>query len=103
MIRRDNIIETNILGPSLSFQKQGDGAKILLKEVPDPQRFGVAELVGNRFVRIEEKPKTPKSPYAVTGMYFYDPTVFDIIRTLMPSQRGEFEITDVNNAYIKRG
>lgn len=99
----DNIIETNILGPARAFQKQEKGAKILLKEVPDPQRFGVAELVGDRVVKIEEKPARPKSPYAVTGIYFYDHTVFDVARTLTPSPRGELEITDVNNAYIARG
>lgn len=79
------------------------GAKIVLKEVPDPQRFGIPIFEGKRIVSIEEKPKHPRSPYAVTGIYFYDTTVFDIIRPLKPSARGELEITDVNNAYIKRG
>jgi glucose-1-phosphate thymidylyltransferase len=74
-----------------------------LKKVPDPQRFGVPELDGRRVVRIEEKPPQPKSGYAVIGVYFYDAEVFDIIKTLKPSSRGELEITDVNNAYIARG
>ncbi len=76
---------------------------MLLKQVPDPQRFGVAQISGNKVVGIEEKPKKPKSDYAVTGVYFYDTSVFDIIRTLKPSARNELEITDVNNAYIAKG
>lgn len=99
----DNIIEKNIYGAVEDFQRQKDGAKILLKEVPDPQRFGVPVLDGDKVVRIEEKPKHPKSKYAVTGIYMYDSAVFDIIKTLAPSERGELEITDVNNAYIERG
>jgi glucose-1-phosphate thymidylyltransferase len=75
----------------------------MLKEVPDPQRFGVPELDGDRVVRIEEKPEVPKSNYAIIGIYLYDDTVFDIVKTLKPSERGELEITDVNNAYIERG
>jgi glucose-1-phosphate thymidylyltransferase len=98
----DNIIERNIRSAAESFQKQGSGAKILLREVKDPQRFGVPVLEGRQVVKIEEKPKEPRSPYAVTGIYFYDSQVFDIIKTLKPSGRGEFEITDVNNAYIAR-
>jgi glucose-1-phosphate thymidylyltransferase len=98
----DNLIEKNIRKAAKSFQSQTEGAKILLKEVPDPQRFGVPELVGDRVVRIEEKPKVPKSKYAVIGIYFYDPQVFEFIRTLKPSDRGELEITDVNNWYIER-
>jgi len=98
----DNLIEKNIRKAAKSFQNQTEGAKILLKEVPDPQRFGVPELVGERVVRIEEKPKVPKSKYAVIGIYFYDPQVFEFIRTLKPSDRGELEITDVNNWYIER-
>ncbi len=86
-----------------AYRHQGGGAKILLKKVPDPQRFGVPELDGNRVVRIEEKPKAPKSDYAVIGIYMYDADVFRIIKTLKPSGRGELEITDVNNAYIERG
>lgn len=103
VILGDNIIEKNINKAVQDFEKQPRGAKILLKEVPDPQRFGVPVLEGNRIVRIEEKPKHPRSPYAVTGIYFYDSKVFDIVRPLKPSARGELEITDVNNAYIERG
>ena len=97
----DNIIERNIVHAAEAFRRQKVGAKILLKEVPDPQRFGVPVLDGNRVLRIEEKPKQPASPYAVTGIYFYDARVFSIIQTLKPSNRGELEITDVNNAYIE--
>jgi len=103
VILGDNIIEKNIAGAVEAFKKQKKGAKILLKEVPDPQRFGVPELKGDQIVRIEEKPANPKSKYAVTGIYMYDHSVFDIIKPLKPSQRGELEITDVNNAYIEQG
>jgi glucose-1-phosphate thymidylyltransferase len=96
----DNIIENNICAAVESFKKQKDGAKILLKEVNDAQRFGVAEIKGNRVVGIEEKPKNPKSNYAVVGIYLYDKTVFQKIKRLRPSRRGELEITDVNNFYI---
>jgi glucose-1-phosphate thymidylyltransferase len=99
----DNIIEGNILAAVNDYKAQGKGAKILLKKVSDPQRFGVPELDGKSVVRIEEKPKQPKSDYAVIGIYLYDATVFDIIRALKPSDRGELEITDVNNHYIERG
>jgi glucose-1-phosphate thymidylyltransferase len=99
----DNIIEKNIRKAADAFAAQKEGAKILLKEVTDPSRFGVPELRGDRIVRIEEKPKEPKSKYAVIGIYFYDQSVFDIIKTLKPSNRGELEITDVNNWYIERG
>lgn len=99
----DNIIERNIRYAADEYRRQGKGAKILLKKVHDPQRFGVPELDGERVIRIEEKPSEPKSDYAVTGIYFYDAAVFDIIRTLVPSGRGELEITDVNNHYIDRG
>ncbi len=99
----DNIIEKNIRKAAENFRRQKEGAKILLKEVPDPQRFGVPELRGDRIVRIEEKPKRPKSRYAVIGIYFFDEEVFDIIKTLKPSGRGELEITDVNNQYIEKG
>ncbi|MEW6248460.1 MAG: sugar phosphate nucleotidyltransferase [Nitrospirota bacterium] len=99
----DNIIERNILRAAQAFREQKIGAKILLKEVKDPQRFGVPVLDGRRVVKIEEKPTNPQSPYAVTGIYFYDAQVFEIIRTLKPSSRGELEITDVNNAYIEAG
>jgi glucose-1-phosphate thymidylyltransferase len=99
----DNIIEKNIRVAVEAFERQKEGAKIILKEVPDPQRFGVPVLEGDKIVRIEEKPKAPRSPYAVTGIYLYDKKVFDIIKTLRPSDRGELEITDVNNAYIEKG
>jgi len=99
----DNIIETNIIAAGAQFRKQARGAHILLKEVADPQRFGVPVFEGERIVRIEEKPKEPKSPYAVIGIYMYDATVFDRIRKLKPSTRGEFEITDVNNQFLADG
>ena len=99
----DNIIEKNIRKAVKAFRKQRGGAKILLKEVPDPQRFGVPELRGGQIIRIEEKPKKPKSNYAVIGIYFYDAAVFDIIKTLKPSNRAELEISDVNNRYIEKG
>jgi glucose-1-phosphate thymidylyltransferase len=99
----DNIIENNIRQAAEEYRQQGKGAKILLKEVHDPQRFGVPELDGDKVLQIEEKPADPKSNYAVIGIYFYDSTVFDVIRGLEPSARGELEITDVNNHYINRG
>lgn len=99
----DNIIESGIEEAVASFRKQETGAKILLKEVHDPERFGVAEVRGGHVVRIEEKPKQPRSNYAVTGIYMYDASVFSKIKTLEPSARGELEITDVNNAYIREG
>lgn len=98
----DNIIEGNIAAAVRAYRHQGGGAKIILKKVPDPHRFGVPELSGRGVLRIEEKPKSPKSEYAVIGIYMYDGEVYDIIRTLKPSGRGELEITDVNNAYIER-
>jgi len=99
----DNVIEKNIRKAVENFRKQKEGAKILLKEVPDPQRFGVAELKGDRIAQIEEKPREPKSQYAVIGIYLFDQDVFNIIKTLKPSGRGELEITDVNNRYIEKG
>jgi len=99
----DNIIENDICEAVENFKKQKDGAKILLKEVEDADRFGVAEIRGDRVVGIEEKPKKPKSNYAVVGIYLYDSTVFQKIRRLKPSGRGELEITDVNNFYIDEG
>jgi glucose-1-phosphate thymidylyltransferase len=99
----DNLIENNIARAVRSFQEQKEGAKILLKEVPDPHRFGVPEIVGGRIRSIVEKPKTPKSNFAVIGIYLYDASVFEIIKTLKPSDRGELEITDVNNEYLRRG
>ena len=103
VILGDNIIEGNILSAVNAYRTQGSGAKIILKKVPDPQRFGVPELNGKAVLRIEEKPAQPKSDFAVIGIYFYDSTVFNVIRTLVPSGRGELEITDVNNHYIDRG
>jgi len=103
IILGDNLIEGSIAQAVNDFRKQKEGAKILLKEVPDPERFGVVEIVDGKIVGIEEKPKVPKSRYAVIGIYMYDARVFDIIRTLRPSDRGELEITDVSNAYIREG
>jgi len=103
VILGDNILERSIAPYVDNFRKQGSGARILLKEVPDPQRFGVPEIQGERIVRIDEKPEKPASAYAVTGIYMYDQGVFDIIKTLKPSRRGELEITDVNNSYIVQG
>jgi glucose-1-phosphate thymidylyltransferase len=107
VILGDNIIEGNVKRASGAFFTQGSGAKLLLKEVPDPERFGVARFEGDppkgKIVEIIEKPKTPPSDYAVTGLYFYDADVFTICKTLKPSGRGELEITDVNNAYLARG
>jgi len=100
VILGDNIFEDSISSDVSLFRK---GAKIFIKEVPDAHRFGVAEINGDHVVSIEEKPEKPKSRYAVTGLYLYDSDVFSVIRTLKPSGRGELEITDVNNAYIKRG
>lgn len=99
----DNIIEKNIRAAADAYRQQGNGAKILLKKVHDPQRFGVPELDGDKVLRIEEKPVEPKSDFAVIGIYFYDNSVFEVIRGLEPSARGELEITDVNNHYIARG
>jgi glucose-1-phosphate thymidylyltransferase len=99
----DNIIERGIRRGVAAFRKQRRGARVYLKEVPNPQAYGVAELRGNRIVRIVEKPRRPKTNLAVVGIYMFDARVFDIIRTLKPSGRGELEITDVNNAYVRRG
>jgi glucose-1-phosphate thymidylyltransferase len=103
VILGDNIIEGNICRAVESFRKEKNGAKILLKEVEDARRFGVAEVRDNRVLNIEEKPNSPKSNYAVTGIYLYDSTVFQKIKRLNPSGRGELEITDVNNFYIEEG
>ena len=97
----DNLIEKNIVKAVNDFRKQKKGAKILVKEVPDPERFGVAEIRNGKLIAIEEKPRRPKSNLAVIGIYLYDARVFDIVKTLKPSDRGELEITDVNNAYIR--
>ena len=99
----DNIIESEVRDAARSFEKQDKGAMVMLKEVPDPERFGVPVIENGRIVRIEEKPKKPLSSYAVIGIYFYDGTVFDRIRGLKPSGRGEYEITDINNSYIAEG
>jgi glucose-1-phosphate thymidylyltransferase len=103
LILGDNILEYTIKEPCRKFRHQGQGAKILLSQVANPKAYGVAELDGTRVLRIVEKPKEPKSNWAVIGIYFYDNKVFDIVRTLKPSARNELEITDVNNAYIDRG
>ena len=103
VILGDNIIEQGIRPAVERFRKQKSGARLLLKKVDDPERFGVAEINGKKIVRIVEKPKRPKSPYIVTGIYMYDNQVFDIIRTLKPSARAELEITDVNNRYLEKG
>jgi len=103
VILGDNIIEGTIRGAVDDFKKQPSGARILLKAVPDAERFGVAEVRDGRIAGVEEKPKHPKSNYAVIGIYMYDETVFEKVRVLVPSGRGELEITDVNNAYIAEG
>ncbi|MDP9171960.1 MAG: sugar phosphate nucleotidyltransferase [Acidobacteriota bacterium] len=99
----DNIIEKSIRAAADAFRLQEQGARILLKQVPDAERFGVAEFKGEHIVGIEEKPAQPKSNFAVTGIYMYDASVFDKIKTCKPSHRNELEITDVNNAYIREG
>jgi glucose-1-phosphate thymidylyltransferase len=103
VILGDNIIEKDISAAVDDFRRQEGGAKILLKEVDDPERFGVAEIRDGKVVNIVEKPRNPVSNYAVTGIYMYDATVFEKTRVLKPSARGELEITDVNNAYINEG
>ncbi|MBP8912112.1 MAG: NTP transferase domain-containing protein [Phycisphaerae bacterium] len=102
VILGDNIFQSNLKQHAERFLLQGGGARLLLKEVTDPERFGVAEIRDGKVVGVEEKPKSPKSNYAITGIYFYDGEVFDIIRKLKPSGRGELEITDVNNWYIQK-
>jgi len=103
VILGDNIFKSSLKSHADKFIAQKNGARLLLKQVSDPQRFGVAEISGGKVIGIEEKPKEPKSDYVVTGIYFYDASVFDIIRTLKPSTRGELEITHVNHAYIAKG
>jgi glucose-1-phosphate thymidylyltransferase len=103
VILGDNVFADDITPFVRNFEQQQAGAKILIQEVHDPKRFGVPELQGDKILSIEEKPQSPKSNYAVTGIYMFDSTVFDIIKTLKPSARGELEITDVNNVYIGRG
>jgi glucose-1-phosphate thymidylyltransferase len=102
VILGDNVYEKSVHESVAEFIRRGHGAKIHLKKVDNPQRFGVPVVSGDRILKIEEKPKLPQSEYAVTGLYMYDHSVFDIIKTLKPSGRGELEITDVNNAYIQR-
>ncbi|MEK4849604.1 sugar phosphate nucleotidyltransferase [Paenibacillus sp. FSL H7-0756] len=102
VILGDNVFEDDITPYIQNFRTQGKGAKILIQKVPDPQRFGVPELQEGKILSIEEKPQAPKSSYAVTGIYMFDSQVFQIIKTLTPSGRGELEITDVNNAYIMK-
>jgi glucose-1-phosphate thymidylyltransferase len=102
VILGDNVFVDDISQYAANFKTQKKGAKILIQEVLDPQRYGVPELQGEKIVSIEEKPSSPKSSYAVTGIYMYDNSVFDIVKTLKPSGRGELEITDVNNEYIAR-
>jgi glucose-1-phosphate thymidylyltransferase len=99
----DNLIERNVVDAVAAFREQRHGAKIMLKEVPDPERFGVVRMDGDRVAEILEKPKDPPSSLAVIGLYMYDGRVWDIIRTLEPSDRGELEITDVNNWYLRDG
>jgi glucose-1-phosphate thymidylyltransferase len=103
VILGDNVFEDKLVPFVDNYLSQKKGAKVLIKEVSDPQRFGVVELKGNKIISIEEKPKKPKSNFIVTGVYFYDGEVFEIIRGLKPSGRGELEITDVNRAYLKTG
>lgn len=103
VILGDNIFTDSLSVFASEFERQKRGAKILLKEVPDPHRFGVPEISSNRIVDIQEKPTSPKSTYAVTGIYFYDYEVFEVVETLKPSKRGELEITDVNNYYVREG
>lgn len=102
VILGDNIVQDNVGRHVQDFIKQPRGAKVFLKEVPDPERFGVAEIKDNKIISIEEKPERPKSNYAVCGLYMYDNEVFDIARNMKPSDRGELEITDVNNVYIQQ-
>ncbi len=103
VILGDNIFKAGLKKYIDRFKAQAKGARVLLKQVKDPQRFGVAEISDDRVIKIEEKPQSPRSDYAITGIYFYDASVFDVIRTLKPSARGELEITDVNNAYLEKG
>lgn len=103
VILGDNIFQANLKTYADRFISQKTGARILLKQVSHTQRFGVAQISDNKVISIEEKPNKPKSDYAVTGIYFYDDSVFEVIRTLKPSARGELEISDVNNAYIAKG
>lgn len=102
VILGDNVFEDNLAPFADAFEKQKKGARVLVKEVSDPQRFGVVELKNNKIISIEEKPQKPKSNFVITGIYFYDHHVFEIIRGLKPSRRGELEVSDVNRAYLKK-
>jgi len=101
VILGDNIFEDKLKPFMANFSKQKKGARILIKEVSDPHRFGVVEIKKNKIAGIEEKPKKPKSRFAVVGIYFYDHSVFNVIKELKPSARGELEISDVNNAFLR--
>ena len=103
VILADNIVQRSIAPVAEAFQRQAEGARVVLARTKNPQAYGVAEIKNGRLVGIREKPKKPKSNWIVTGIYFYDSTVYDIIASLKPSRRGELEITDVNNAYIRAG
>jgi len=103
VILGDNIVQKSIRPVVETYAEQSSGARILLKEVADPERFGCPVMEGDRIIRIEEKPDTPATRFAVTGIYFYDQLVFDLIQRLKPSDRGELEISDVNNMYIEQG
>ena len=103
VILGDNIVQKSIRPVVETYAEQSSGARILLKEVPDPERFGCPVMEGDRIIRIEEKPDTPATRFAVTGIYFYDQLVFDLIQRLKPSDRGELEISDVNNMYLEQG
>lgn len=103
VILGDNIFQADIKSYADKFMAQKQGARVLLKEVEDPERFGIAEVADDKVLNIEEKPEKPKSNYAITGIYFYDSNVFDMIKTLKPSDRGELEVTDINNLYIDKG
>jgi len=103
VILGDNVFQDDLKPFADEFRKQKNGAKVLVKEVSDPERFGVVEIKDGKVLSVEEKPKKPKSKFIITGIYFYDAKVFDIIKKLKPSARGEYEVTDVNNAYVKKG
>lgn len=103
VILGDNIFQDSLVDFADNFISQGEGAKVLVRKVHDPERFGVVEIENNKVISIEEKPKKPKSNLAITGIYFYDKNVFKIVKTLKPSKRGELEISDVNNAYLRKG
>ncbi|OGB87600.1 spore coat protein [candidate division WOR-1 bacterium RIFCSPLOWO2_02_FULL_46_20] len=103
VILGDNIFEDDLKPFAVAFKKQKIGARVLVKEVSDPERFGVVELKAGRVLSIEEKPRKPKSKFVISGIYFYDPEVFAIIRTLKPSKRGELEVSDINKVYLNKG